>query len=225
MRLAAYLMTRNQILLDDKAQIRAKNFSMTGSNLLCLRRPVMFISVAKVTKIVRHRTDFPDVRPRGWVIEASRYSCTEEGMTMRTLMLTTLAVALALLIGAHWAAAQQTEKTTAKLTGDAEVPGPGDPMGSGTAQVTLYPDKGEVCYELSVANIQEATAAHLHEGAMGKEGPVKVALEAPKTGSAKGCAKADGPVIMAIMKDPAGYYVNIHNAAFPKGAIRGQLSK
>jgi hypothetical protein len=92
-------------------------------------------------------------------------------------------------------------------------------------QVTLNPDKGEVCYELSVANIQEATAAHIHEGAVGKEGPVKVALEAPKTGSAKGCVKADAPVIIAIMKDPASYYVNIHNAAFPKGAVRGQLSK
>jgi hypothetical protein len=144
---------------------------------------------------------------------------------MWTLIRTPVFVALALLIGASWVGAQEMGKATAKLTGDAEVPGPGDPKGSGTAQVMLYPDKGEVCYELSVANIQEATAAHIHEGAMGKEGPVKVALDAPKTGSAKGCAKADGPVIMAIMKDPAGYYVNVHNAAFPKGAVRGQLSK
>jgi hypothetical protein len=44
----------------------------------------------------------------------------------------------------------------AMLTGDAEVPGPGDPNGSGTVQVTLKPDTGEVCYELSVANLQEA---------------------------------------------------------------------
>jgi hypothetical protein len=116
-------------------------------------------------------------------------------------------------------------KATAKLTGNAEVPGPGDPKGSGTVQLTLDPGKGEVCYELSVANIQEATAAHIHEGALGKEGPVKVALEAPKTGSAKGCKKADAPVIIAILENPAGYYVNVHNAAFPTGAVRGQLSK
>jgi hypothetical protein len=144
---------------------------------------------------------------------------------MRRLMLSTFVMALALLMVTNVMAAQEVGKATAKLTGDTEVPGPGDPKGSGTAQVTLNPEKGEVCYELSVANIQEATAAHIHEGATGKEGPVKVALEAPKTGSAKGCKQADAAVIKAIMQDPAGYYVNVHNAAFPKGAVRGQLSK
>lgn len=144
---------------------------------------------------------------------------------MRTFMLSTLIVALTLLIAPYGATAQDMGKATAKLTGDAEVPGPGDPKGTGTVQITVNPDKGEVCYELSVANIQEATAAHIHEGAMGKEGPVKVSLEAPKAGSAKGCAKADAAVIQAMLKDPAGYYVNVHNAAFPKGAVRGQLAK
>jgi CHRD domain-containing protein len=144
---------------------------------------------------------------------------------MRTLMLSLLVVSLTLLIGPYRATAQDMGKATAKLTGEAEVPDPGDPKGSGTAQVTLNLDKSEVCYELSVANIQEATGAHIHEGAMGKAGPVKVQLEAPKSGSAKGCAKADVAVIQAMLKDPAGYYVNIHTAAFPKGAVRGQLSK
>ena len=144
---------------------------------------------------------------------------------MRTLVLFTVVMALALLTGTHAAAGQEMGKATAKLTGAAEVPGPGDPMGSGTVQITLDPGKGEVCYELSVANIQEATGVHIHEGAMDQDGPVKVPLEAPKAGSAKGCTKADAAVIQAIMKDPAGYYVNVHNAAFPKGAVRGQLSK
>ena len=92
-------------------------------------------------------------------------------------------------------------------------------------QVTLKPDNGEVCYELSVANLQEATAAHIHQGEKGEEGPVAVPLDAPKTGAAKGCTKADVVVIEAIMQDPTDYYVNVHTAAFPKGAVRGQLSR
>ena len=143
---------------------------------------------------------------------------------MRKLVLSTFVMALALLTCAHLAAAQEM-KTTAKLTGATEVPGPGDTKGSGTVQVTLNPDKGEVCYDLMVADMQEATAAHIHEGAVGKAGPVKVPLEAPKTGSAKGCKSADAALIKAIMQNPADYYVNVHNAAFPSGAIRGQLSK
>ena len=144
---------------------------------------------------------------------------------MRKLVLSTFVMALALLACAHLAAAQGMGKMTAKLTGAAEVPDPGDPKGSGTVQVTLDPDKGEVCYDLTVADIQEATMAHIHEGAAGKAGPPKVTLDAPKTGSAKGCKSADAALIKAIMQNPADYYVNVHNAAFPKGAIRGQLSK
>jgi hypothetical protein len=143
---------------------------------------------------------------------------------MRKIVLSTFVIALALLTFAHLAAAQEM-KATAKLTGAAEVPGPGDPDGSGTVQVTFNPDKGEVCYELTVASIEEATAAHIHEGAAGKEGSVKVPLDAPKTGSVKGCKTADAAVVKAIMQNPADYYVNVHNAAFPKGAVRGQLSK
>jgi CHRD domain len=142
---------------------------------------------------------------------------------MRKLVLSTFVMALALLTCAYLAAAAEI-KTTTKLTGAAEVPGPGDTKGSGTAEVTLNPDKNEVCYDLSVKDIQEATAAHIHEGAAGKSGPPKVPFDPPKTGSAKGCKTADAAVIKDIMANPSNYYVNVHNATFPNGAIRGQLS-
>jgi hypothetical protein len=144
---------------------------------------------------------------------------------MRIRLLVTLIMALVLMHVAPMAAGQALGNAKATLTGDAEVPGPGDPKGSGTVQVTFNPDKGEVCYELSVVNLQEATAAHIHQGEKGEEGPVAVPLEAPKTGAAKGCTKADVVVIEAILQDPTDYYVNVHTAAFPKGAVRGQLSK
>jgi hypothetical protein len=139
-------------------------------------------------------------------------------------MLSIFVLALAVLTSTYLAAADEM-KIKANLTGAAEVPGPGDPDGGGTVQVTLNPDKNEVCYDLTLTKIDEATAAHIHEGAVGKEGPVKVGLDAPKGGSAKGCKTAEAAVVKDIMANPANYYVNVHNAAHPKGAVRGQLAK
>lgn len=111
------------------------------------------------------------------------------------------------------------------LSGPEEIPGPGDADGTGTAQVTVDESRGEVCYELSVENIQAATAAHIHKGAAGSAGDVAVSLDAPAEGKAKGCAAADAAVVRDIAQNPANYYVNVHNAEFPQGALRGQLQR
>ena len=111
------------------------------------------------------------------------------------------------------------------LTGAAEVPGPGDADGTGTAKITLNPGKSQVCYELTVDKIAPASGAHIHEGAADKAGPPIVTLTPPANGSVKECAPLAQEKIMDIIKNPGNYYVNVHNAEFPKGAIRGQLSK
>ena len=111
------------------------------------------------------------------------------------------------------------------LTGPAEVPGPGDPDGTGTATITLNPGKDQVCYELTVDKIGTATAAHIHEGAVDKAGPPIVMLTAPANGSSKDCAGLARDKIMDIVKNPAKYYVNVHNEEYPNGAVRGQLGK
>jgi hypothetical protein len=109
------------------------------------------------------------------------------------------------------------------MTGAAEVPGPGDPDGTGTARITLNPGKGEVCYELTVDKIATANAAHIHEGAVDKAGPPILTLTAPANGSSKDCATLAREKIMDIIKNSASYYVNVHNAEYPNGAVRGQL--
>lgn len=111
----------------------------------------------------------------------------------------------------------------ATMTGAAEIPGPGDPHGAGEATVTLKPAQGQVCFMLHVHDLPPATMAHIHAGDDGVAGPVVVALDAPASGMASGCKPVAADVIAAIAKDPAGYYVNVHTAANPKGAIRGQL--
>jgi len=124
-------------------------------------------------------------------------------------------------------AGQGGRPLSAILTGAAEVPGPGDPDGDGTALVTLNQGQGMVCFELVVSDITlPATAAHIHAGAAGVGGPVVVSLAAPdETGVARGCREADPELIKAIRQTPEAYYVNVHTADFPAGAVRGQLEK
>lgn len=110
------------------------------------------------------------------------------------------------------------------LTGAAEVPGPGDPDGEGSALVVVNPGLGEVCYELSVSGIAPATAAHIHVGSADVAGPVVVGLAPPTEGSSSGCLSIDTALAREIVRNPANYYVNVHNAEHPAGALRGQLS-
>jgi hypothetical protein len=114
---------------------------------------------------------------------------------------------------------------TITLTGAAEAPGPGDPDGTGTATLTLNRRHGTVCWEINVSGITlPATAAHIHVAPVGVAGPVVVPLSAPDGhGFASGCTDASPDLIRQIIRHPDQYYVNVHNADFPGGAVRGQL--
>lgn len=109
------------------------------------------------------------------------------------------------------------------LTGAAEAPNPGDPDGSGTATLRLNPGRGTVCYELSVSGIAPATASHIHKAVAGVAGPVVVPLSPPTSGESSGCVDVGRDLIREIIQNPEGFYVNVHNAEYPGGALRGQL--
>jgi len=109
--------------------------------------------------------------------------------------------------------------------GAVEVPGSGDPDGTGFAAVTVNPGQGLVCYELSVSGIAPATGAHIHEAPFGEAGDVVVGLKPPTDGSSSGCVDVGRTLAKEILQDPADYYVNVHNKEYEAGALRGQLSK
>lgn len=126
------------------------------------------------------------------------------------------------LVGAGIASAHGGRPLSATLSGANEVPS-ADPDGTGFAEVTLNQGQGEVCWNITVNNIDLPVAAdHIHRGAAGVNGPVVVSF----SGQLSGCTTGvDEELIKDIRQNPENYYVNVHNAPFPGGAIRGQLSK
>jgi hypothetical protein len=149
-------------------------------------------------------------------------------MRTRLPRLLALVAGLAALSLPTVALAQDSTTTlTATLTGAAEVPGPGDPDGAGTARITL--EQARVCFDMTWDNIGGANQAHIHQGGPGVAGPIVVPLFEvadplpPGQNGQEGCVDAEAAVIEAIRQNPAGYYVNVHTPELPKGAIRGQL--
>jgi len=115
----------------------------------------------------------------------------------------------------------------------------GDPNGKGEVYVFgVDGDPTTLCYVLTadkIAELEQAPgngrAAHIHMGAKGTNGPVAANLAWPQDGQAADCltegeaGKFTGvATVQEILTNPSAFYVNVHNAEFPNGAIRGQLS-
>lgn len=145
--------------------------------------------------------------------------------------------------GSHSSAVANVEPSAASATGKAEffvavlngmnevpvVGGPavGDPDGTALALVRLQGD--EVSFALRWKNIAAPAAGHIHQAVAGQNGAIKVPFfGSALPGSANattGTVKADQTLIQQISANPAGFYVNLHTAEFPGGAVRAQLHK
>ena len=144
-------------------------------------------------------------------------------------ILTVLASSLAL-------SATGTFKAT--LTGKEEVPAV-TTAAEGSAVFELSADGKALAYVLTVKDIENATAAHIHAGKVGENGGVVVGLFAgpKKEGKfsgelAKGTITADkltgslgGKTVADLveMLRSGGAYVNVHTTRNPPGEIRGQV--
>lgn len=132
------------------------------------------------------------------------------------------AAAVVMLIGTGPAMAASIT-LTASLKGANETAG-GSQEGSGAFKVEADGETGDFCYTLSAAKIGTPTMAHLHSGAAGSDGDVVVPL-AVTGGDSDECIAMEPAKLKPILADPASFYINVHTAEFPKGAIRGQLAK
>jgi hypothetical protein len=140
---------------------------------------------------------------------------------MRRLTLLGALVLAIVLIAAVPVVAAPRANLEASLTGEKEVPGPGDPNGWGEAEVKVY--KAKVCYELEVKRIKPAMAAHIHVGGPNVAGDIVVELKPPTDGSSEGCTPISKQLSKKLREHPSHYYVNVHNKPYPDGALRGQL--
>lgn len=98
-----------------------------------------------------------------------------------------------------------------------------DIAGSGNFTGVLDPATNELCYILNAAGVDQPTAAHIHAGGPDESGPPVVPLENPEDGASGACTAIEPDVAQAMVANPGGYYINVHNAAYPDGVVRAQL--
>jgi hypothetical protein len=114
-----------------------------------------------------------------------------------------------------------------------------DPDGRGIARIELTADAtagtGEVCFKVTFDRTGTPNRGHIHVGVAEANGGIVVPLfelvgmpadarnDALERGRLEDCVPADPAVVQLIVANPAGYYVNLHNARYPGGAIRCQL--
>jgi hypothetical protein len=163
----------------------------------------------------------------------------------RTITLLTAAlviIAVTVFMGMMSAVGQQVNQPqelqpfTSQMSGTEEVP-PVDTTATGTAEFNL--GTNGIDYQASVSGISGVTAAHIHSGNVGENGPVIVTLFKSDTPSnqtngvlVKGtitAADLEGPMqgkqfsdLVSAMSS-GGTYVNVHTEANPNGEIRGQI--
>ncbi|MCX4828695.1 CHRD domain-containing protein [Streptomyces sp. NBC_01016] len=113
------------------------------------------------------------------------------------------------------------------LNGANEVPA-GDRDGAALEFVRVKGD--QVSVAVKWRGVGKPTALHLHEGAKGANGDVRVDFT-KVLGDAKGhrvtgsVTVKDTALLGRLTADPGAFYTNLHTAAFPKGAVRGQLHR
>jgi uncharacterized protein YceK len=109
---------------------------------------------------------------------------------------------------------------TVSMKGSNEVP-KGAPNGSATAVITIK-TSNQVCWAFTnLKNVTAPKVDHIHQGPAGASGSIVIPLGTAY--KASGCVPASATLLSQIESKPSGFYVNIHNVAYPQGVVRGQL--
>jgi CHRD domain len=97
-------------------------------------------------------------------------------------------------------------------------------VGSGTFVGRANIGQGRICWKLTVADLTDVTAAHIHFTSNGQIA-VGLTLPVPFEGTAIGCSDTTRALVKQILMHPENFYVNIHTTTYPTGALSGTLHK
>jgi len=113
-----------------------------------------------------------------------------------------------------------------------------DSDGRGKATVRIDAEAGMVCFDISFRDSGTPNRAHIHIGDADTAGGIVVPFfdihtaetlfdarheELESKSRTEGCVTADPALLAQIAANPENFYVNLHNARFPAGSMRGQL--
>lgn len=121
---------------------------------------------------------------------------------------------------------------SAILRGSQEVP-PVQTNASGTATITINAARTQITVELNTSGLQNVTAAHIHQGTIGQNGPIiftlyrqadgpfPATLRKTLTAVDQGAPLSFADAVNALLS--GNTYINVHTQANLGGEIRGQI--
>ncbi len=124
--------------------------------------------------------------------------------------------------------AQAASATYALILDGTQETGPADLDGAGLGVITLDDVTGDVSWDITYTDIAAPTGMHIHgpDAPAGSSKGIHISLGVNTSGGAGtliDSITADLGKVSSVLATPSGFYVNIHNADFAPGAIRGQL--
>jgi hypothetical protein len=147
----------------------------------------------------------------------------------RPTLLAGVAFVLAAVVGADPVAAARIHYSFVLrgdgVVGSTGVPEAGDPDARVVVGLTVDAEGLRLCLGFGgLRELATPTAVHLHRGSAGTNGPVVAEFEPPSMeGATDLCEGATPELIEDILANSEGYYLDLHTAEFPDGAVRNQL--
>ena len=129
-----------------------------------------------------------------------------------------------------FAGEEQQERFIIEMTGFEEVPPVNNTSAIGIAEFKLGQDN--IMYTVNVTDIENVTAAHIHRGQVGENGPIVITLfksETPTTAMTTEVLSEGNITATNLLSNLTSAmqneqtYINVHTQQNPNGEIRGQI--